>query len=246
MNNLKSHNLPNINNNNEEYSYYINLYTDYYTDIINKMCHEISNPLTLINSIIQLMESKHPQIKDIEYWNQLTLDIEGCLELLDNFKKFRNCIDIEINNDNLLQTIDSVVNRFIPLAEKNDINLSLSIDEKSKPYYTNYPFDKIRLTQAITNIIKNAIEATESGDYVCVLCSSNETDLIIEIKDSGKPISNELKEEIFDPHVTNKKTGSGLGLPISRSIILSHLGEIYIHTNKNETNFTITLPHHKI
>ena len=226
MNNVKDIDMGNITKDNDEYSYFFNFYSDFYNDIMNKMCHEINNPLTLISSTLQLIELQYPEVKDIKYWNQLTLDVTYSIELIKSFKEFGNCVSVEISNGNLLELIESAVNSLLPLAEKYNAHLILSIDESSKQYYTNYPFDKIRLKQALTNIIKNSIEATPPGGYIVISCSSDETNLIIDIKNDGEPISKESQTEIFNPNFTSKESGSGLGLPISKSIILSHMGNI--------------------
>lgn len=230
--------------NNNDYSFFINQYINYYNNLISKMCHELNNPLTLINSTLQIIEVKHPEIKELKYWDSLIIDVQECLELIDDFKDSRNHLDIKICNDNLLQVIESAVNSVIPLAEANTISLLFSFNEDSKPYYINYPFDKIRIKQTFINIIKNAVEAVDEGGYVIVYCSSDDTNLIIEVKDNGLPIPANQKEEIFKDQVTSKPKGEGLGLPIAKSIILSHLGDIHVSSDDKETNFRVTLPIH--
>ncbi len=244
MSEAKVYETTDLTNNIDEYSFFINQYTNYYNDIISNMCHELNNPLTLINSTMQLIEIKHPEIKDIKYWDLLIIDVQECIELLNNFKDFRNYLNIMISNDNLLKVIESAINSFLPVAEENNISLSFSIDEDCKPYYINYPFDKTKIKQAFVNIIKNALEATSEGGYVSAHCSCDDTNLIIEIKDNGDPVSKDQEEEIFSPCITSKPNGDGLGLPIARNIILSHMGKVNISSDCTETNFKVTLPKH--
>lgn len=154
--------------NNDEYAYYINQYHNYYNDIISKMCHELNNQLTLINSALQLIELKHPEINDIKYWNSLTNDVQEGIELLNNFKDFRDHTDIKTSNNDLLKVIESAVNSLLPIAEEKNIPLSLWVDEDCKSHYLNYPFDKHKIKSAFINIIKNALEATSDGGYVII------------------------------------------------------------------------------
>lgn len=237
-------NLKNSKDFNQEYTDSLNQHADFYNDLIGKICHEINNPLTLINSTIQLMEDKHPEVKDIKYWAQLSSDVDDCIALLGSFNTYKSFINMSINNDDLLDLIASVVNSFTALAEKENVELSLSIDEGSKTHYLNYPFDKIRLKQAFTNLIKNAIEAVAPGGYVYVNCSYSDNKLVITIHDNGESISSELREEIFTPFITKKAKGFGFGLPIAKSIITSHMGDINISSNDKETSFIVTLPAH--
>lgn len=242
MNKVDTNNIANILKYGDEYSYIANHYSDYYNDIISKLCHEIKNPLTLISSTIQLMELKHPEIKNYKYWNQLAIDVKDCIELLDNFKEYRNCIEVKLSNNNLLEIIESVSNYFKPIAEKNNVELTLYIDESVKPYYINYPLDRIRMQQAFINILKNSMEAVSPGDYVHIKCKTDQSNLIIEINNNGPLINDDLVEKIFNLHVTKKATGSGLGLPLSKSIIQSHMGDIKIKTVDKETRTIISLP----
>lgn len=234
--------FANLKEYNEVYSFYSNKQVEYYNDLISKMCHEINNPLTLISSTIQLMEKNHPEVAEIKYWSQLCTDVEDCIALLSNFNNIRNCIDVSISDGNLLQLVDSVVDSFKPIAEQKNARLTISIDKASKPFYANYPFDEIRLRQAFTNLIKNAIEAIGYSGYVHVECSRDEANLIVRIYDNGKSISKVLEDEIFSPFVTKKDKGTGVGLPIAKSIISSHMGNIHIDSNDKETIFVVTLP----
>lgn len=234
----------NSKNFNQEYMNSLNQHADFYNDLIRKIRHELNNPLTLISSTIQIMEEKHPEIKDIKYWSQLSANVDDCIALLGSFNTYKNVINISVDNSNLLALITSVINSFIPLAEKENVELSLSVDESSKKHYLNYPFDKIRLKQAFTNLIKNAIEAVAPGGYVCVNCSYSDDNLVISIHDDGESISSELREEIFTPFISKKVKGLGIGLPVAKSIITSHMGDISISSNDKETSFIVKLPVH--
>lgn len=227
----------------EDCSSVVNQYIDYYNDVMNEMFHEINNPLTLINSSIQLMECRYPDIKDIKYWNQIKNDIADSIELVKNFKEIHNCIDVTICEGNLLSLIESVVNSMLSFAEESSVKLILNVDEVSKKYFTSYMFDKMRLKQAFTNLVKNAIESSPRGyGLVQILCKSSNTTLIIDIIDNGKPVTNALKEKILNPYFTNKDSGTGLGLPIAKSIISSHVGNLEIISDNEETCFRVTLP----
>ncbi|NLJ90379.1 MAG: HAMP domain-containing histidine kinase [Clostridiales bacterium] len=226
----------------EKYSFIANHYSSHYNDVISKLCHEIKNPLTLISSTIQLMEVKYPEIKNYKYWDQLAIDVRDCIELLDSFKQYRNCIDVRLSNNNLLELIETVSNSFQPIAEKQKVELKLYVDEDVKQHYINYPIDKVRLQQALVNIIKNSMEAVDQGNYVHIRCKADDSNLIIEIIDNGKLISDDIKDKIFNLRVTKKPTGSGLGLPLSRSIIRSHMGDIEVKTVDKETRIIIYLP----
>jgi signal transduction histidine kinase len=215
---------------------------DKYDTLMTKILHEIRNPLTLIKSTIQLIETKYPETKEIKYWDQLTEDLNGCIELISEFNRLGNSLLVSVNNQNLLFLIKNVVNSFLPQAEQNNIDLSIHISNEAKPYFSYYPFDKIKLKQVLINLIKNAFEATKDGDYIKIECNVSDSNLIIAIHDNGKVIPKEDLATIFDLFVTNKAFGTGLGLPISRNIISAHNGTLEVSSEEEKTSFIISLP----
>ena len=88
--------------------------------------------------------------------------------------------------------------------------------------------DKTQLIRVITNLVKNAIQATENEEnpIIEVKVSSEENNLIILVSDNGKGISEDLTELIFEPKFTTKTSGMGLGLAMIKNIIEAYDGSI--------------------
>jgi len=235
--------LTELINSNEDFAYFINKCNADCKLLTSQISHEIRNPLTLIKSTLQLIECAHPETKEFKYWTQLTEDINGIETLLTELCLYNNSEIVTVHNQNFLHLLKSVLSSFRPLAEESSIDLSLTITEDEIPYYSNYPLDQIKFKQVFTNLIRNAFEATKSGDYINVECKVlPSSHLLIAIHDNGKMIPSDELPTIFKPFVTYKPGGSGLGLAISSNIIAAHNGTIEVTSSEEKTSFIIQLP----
>lgn len=103
--------------------------------------------------------------------------------------------------------------------------------------------DRDQLRQVLLNIIKNAIEA--NARRITLRVSSGPGRIMITIENDGDPIDSDIAEHIFTPYFTTKTTGSGIGLSISRRLIIANGGSLTLTTSPgtHTTRFTITLPY---
>lgn len=105
--------------------------------------------------------------------------------------------------------------------------------------------DKTQLIRIVTNLIKNAIQATEETKTPKVVVTVFERDnsVVIEVADNGKGIEKEVEELIFEPKFTTKTSGMGLGLPMIKRIIEAYEGSIKFASKPQKgTVFTVILP----
>ena len=93
------------------------------------------------------------------------------------------------------------------------------------------------------NLIKNAFDATDIGDEIFVDVKSQWKCLIVIMSDTGCGIDKERLENIFQPFVTYKPNGTGLGLPIVKNIINAHGGTVQVYSKpETGTKFMVVLP----
>jgi two-component system sensor histidine kinase HydH len=100
--------------------------------------------------------------------------------------------------------------------------------------------DARKIEGVFSNILNNAVHALDGQGEIDVTVSTDSDYMIIKVKDSGSGIPKDDLEKIFEPMFTTKKTGTGLGLVICKSIVEQHAGSISV-SNK-PTTFTIKLP----
>lgn len=208
---------------------------------ISTISHEIRNPLTLVSSALQVMEKQNPELKDIPHWNQVIGDVDFIIQLLAELSSFNNSNELHYSIFSMEKLLKNIAISFAISLDTNeaDIEFSSSISD-SLGQFTG---DKIKLQEVILNLLKNAEEAiTEKGSIH--LAASREGDLItITCTDTGCGITEEQMGWIFQPFVTYKTGGTGLGLAFSRKIAEAHEGTLTaVSAPQESTTFTLTLP----
>lgn len=220
--------------------------------LCSTIAHELRNPLGLIDLYAKILsrnvEKISVDIPDTKTFETLTnaaetiskasLNLEKILtDLLDYSKP----LTLEKTENNLKETVEEVINLIKPSYDEKNINLSFNY-ALEKALFIKY--DKFKVSQAILNLLKNAVEVSKEGDTVevSVECRSGDNKVYIKIKDQGKGIKPEDREKIFTPYFTTKKEGSGLGLAQSRKIMETHRGSLsIISTSSRGTIFGLSL-----
>lgn len=217
-----------INEINEEHQY-----------TVSKIAHEISNPLTLINSSLQFIESHHPEVKEFQFWSSTIEDVHYLRLLLTELSTFNNSENVKLETLHIEDIIISLESSLKPDLSNKKKKLIVTFSE------TSYPIigDSTKLRQTIINLLKNAFESIENDGIVQVSVAYSEKDVLLTISDTGTGMSEERIEKIFTPFSTTKPNGTGLGLPISKKIIESHGGTINVTSVIGKgTSFLVLLP----
>ncbi len=206
---------------------------------IAQISHEIRNPLTLINCTLRLLDGRYPHLKDDDLWKQLQGDVDYLKKLTLMLSDLKNCDNIYVNQVDMHKLLCEIIQSFQPLLQQQKKSLTLSADSKLLPIQC----DEIKIRQAIINLIKNAIEATEENGIIELQVKCSSTRLQLSVRDNGKGMGEDTAAHIFKPFVTDKEGGTGLGLAITKKIISLHKGTIHVYTKENlGTKFIISLP----
>lgn len=108
--------------------------------------------------------------------------------------------------------------------------------------------DKEQISRVLINLFTNAIQSVAKGvkPLIIIDVKTDNTNVVLQIKDNGKGIPKEMQEKLFRPNFTTKTSGMGLGLAIVKNIIESSGGSITYETKEDQgTTFIITLPLYK-
>ena len=182
---------------------------------LSKFSHEIRNPLTLINSGLQMIASAHPEVEDYEHWDDVMDNLSYVRELLDDTGMY-------------LKTVLSSVK---PTLDYLDIRLVTDIPND----LPTLMLDRIQIRQMLLNLLKNAWEAVPvPGGQISVTAFTEKSGICINIQDNGCGISKEQLASIFQPFFTTKENGTGLGLAISRQVAEAHHGSISIESTPGQ------------
>jgi signal transduction histidine kinase len=202
--------------------------------------HEFRNPLTSIQGFIQLLRSEH---EDMKYLDIISSELEQLNFRISQFLLLskKELIGKEKTMFSLNRMIDEVLNFLYPSILDTNVRIVKEVAEDMELY--GYA-DEIR--QVLINIIFNAIDVLSQyrddpqieikGYFV------NDTHVKIEISNNGPIIPDHLLKTIFEPFVTTKTLGTGLGLFVCREIIEKHKGILACSSDPDKTSFIMLLP----
>lgn len=208
---------------------------------VSMIAHEIRNPLTLVSSSLQIIEKQHPEVKKFNNWEQTMEDIQFMCSLLNDLSSFNNSSTLHHSVFSIEQLIKNVAVSFaISLdADGSDIEFTSRV----VPGMGDFTGDKIKLEEVLLNLLRNAREAVGKDGRISLSAARQKETVIILCQDNGCGIPANIIETIFDPFVTYKENGTGLGLSSSRQIIEAHGGSINVESApETGTVFTVTLP----
>ncbi|SAK97910.1 integral membrane sensor signal transduction histidine kinase [Caballeronia temeraria] len=136
--------------------------------------------------------------------------------------------------------IESVVQVHLPGAQSRGITLAADVDIASPARLP--AFDTVQVARALDNLIVNALRHAPAGGYVTVRASAQGDVLRLEVTDDGPGVNANEREQIFEPFVTGRPDGSGLGLAVVREIASAHGGRAWLADDSLQTRFVIDLP----
>ena len=218
------------------------------------VAHEIRNPLNSIGMTAQYLKSVFSQQKvsrdDIEEAKELLEIVDQKItELKQTSEQFLTLnrprkLNVELVNLNAL--VEQVLSEFTLIAEEAKVQVIRNYDEN----LPNVPLDEALMRQTLFNFVQNSIQAMPKGGsiYITTLTEKIERDTrdaVIEIRDTGIGIPEEIQEQIYDAYFTTKDAtgGIGLGLAVSHQIITAHKGKIEVRSKMGMgTAFKISLP----
>lgn len=183
------------------------------------VAHEIKNPLNSLSLLLELFEKKMPP-EFQEKTSQGREEIRKISRIIDQFSA--SLTPLHIQREKFLLE-DLIAEIFLSLKKEKD----LSKIEMNYAQETNVIIDADRelLRQALGNILKNSIEATKEGK-IEVKAKEHKRKIYITVQDTGKGISQEDQNRVFDPFFSKKKQGMGIGLYLTKKIIEAHEGKM--------------------
>lgn len=216
------------------------------------LAHEIKNPLSGVRGAAQLLELSASD-EDRQLTRLIIEETDRVVALIDRMEAFTG--DTEFDRRGPVN-IHEVLERVLAIAKAGfaaDVRFVEQYDPSLPPVYGN----KDRLIQTFLNLVKNASEAVpEDGGEIVVSTAYQhgvrlqapgsgmpmQLPLVVSIQDNGPGIPDDLRRHIFDPFVTNKAGGTGLGLPLVAKLVGDHGGVIDLDSRPRRTVFRIMLP----
>jgi len=203
-----------------------------WADVARRIAHEIKNPLTPIQLSAERLKRKYGKLitQDRDIFDQCTdtivRQVDDIKRMVDEFSSFARMPKATLESDDLAECVRRVL--FLLRVAHPDIVFEDHLPETP----VIGPFDRRLLSQALTNIIKNATEGisaeegrTEPG-HINVSLEKSAGFVEINIVDNGKGFPKENRHRLLEPYMTTRAEGTGLGLPIVAKILEDHGGGI--------------------
>jgi two-component system nitrogen regulation sensor histidine kinase NtrY len=206
-----------------------------YSKVIRMMAHEVNNSIGAINSILNVTKTymDAPDQKDVSHALQIAIERNDRLNLF--MRRFADVVRLPQPHKNpadLNEMVRNVSRLMRPQAAARGVVLHHELPSDA----VRVPADVVQLEQVLVNVIKNAIEACVAGQMVDILVTPEH----LVIRDNGKPISPDLETNLFNPFFSTKPDGQGIGLTLTRDILLNHGFPFSLKTNPDGwTAFTI-------
>lgn len=211
-------------------------------EVARRLAHEIKNPLTPIQLAAERLEMKlDGKVEGKEHeilvraTHTIVNQVTAMKQMVDDFRLYAKIGTPKYQKLNLSEFIQEVAK----LYQAGGVHLELNLDEKVPDILA----DPNQLRQVLHNLLSNAMEASTSKDELLVkLKVSTEKNIKktraarvrLEVSDNGPGFSPQTLEHAFEPYVTTKSQGTGLGLAMIKKIVVEHGAEVYVDNISNE------------
>ncbi|HEX9649481.1 MAG TPA: ATP-binding protein [Cyclobacteriaceae bacterium] len=220
-------------------------------NLVRVLTHEIMNSITPIQSLAATVESEiESQIKTSklngEQFEDMQLAVQtiqkrsqGLIRFIQDFRNLTHTPKPKLKTIKVTQMLDEIGTLMQKELDQNKIYFIKSL----QPADLKINADKELIEQVLINLIKNSIQAFDEQNERIIEMRAYKTDKgrpVISVKDNGSGIDEEALQRIFIPFYTTKKSGSGIGLSLSRQIMRQHQGSITVKSKLDEgTEFSL-------
>lgn len=187
---------------------------DSWVRLIRVLTHEIMNTLTPVISLSEalLPKAEGEQREALEVIHHTSKDLIGFVE---NYRKFTHVPTPQPTLFYVKPFLERMAAQTRPLI-KEGVAVNIDVAPHDLLVYA----DESLITRVMTNLLKNAGEATANGQHIWLKAYTNSSEaVIIDVSDNGEPIPADIVDHIFIPFFTTKASGSGIGLSLSRQIM---------------------------
>jgi two-component system nitrogen regulation sensor histidine kinase NtrY len=210
--------------------------TSAWGDVARRIAHEIKNPLTPIQLSAERIRRKFGRVitEDKAVFEQCTdtivRQVDDIRRMVDEFSRFARMPKPVIEGEDVADTVRQAV--FLMRVGHPDIDIEARI--KEEPMRAR--FDRRLISQALTNIIKNATEAIEAvpaedlgKGRIEIIAAREDADIVIDVIDNGIGLPKVARARLLEPYVTTREKGTGLGLAIVGRVLEDHGGRIELN-----------------
>jgi two-component system sensor histidine kinase HydH len=182
-------------------------------------------------------------VREKEYAETMVSEVDRINTVVTDLLTFARPMEAELVPTDVTALIEHTVRLIQADAQTRNINIQMNISDLSK-----IPLDANQMTQAVLNLLLNALQAVKNGGHIEVGAELNPSDSLLKmwVEDDGSGILADQKKKIFDPFFTTREKGTGLGLAIVHKIVENHNGEVNLESpparEKQGTRIMLSIP----
>ena len=215
-------------------------------EFINVAAHELRTPIQPVLGLSDILRSKMKDSKQRELLEVITRNAKRLQRLsediLDVTRIESQTLVLNKEQFNLNEAISNAIQDHKNEIEKINGNLKLLYKTNDENIFVKA--DRLRLSQVISNLVRNAIKFTKEGDILIAVRKDDDSRVIVSVKDTGSGIDPEIEPRLFSKFASKSFEGTGLGLFICKSIVEAHDGRIWAENNADGkgATFSFSIP----
>jgi two-component system, LuxR family, sensor kinase FixL len=211
------------------------------------LAHELNQPLTAIMNYVKaatrtMSALEGPQIEKAREWmEKATNQTARAGQIIRHLRDFIEKRESSQTYENLNKVVEEAIALGLVGSADTNVKVHLELDPSISPNL----IDKVQIQQVLINLIRNAIEAMHDSPrrHLTIRTEAEEDAIEVGVSDTGPGLSEEVAARLFQPFVTTKEKGMGIGLSICQSIIEAHNGRIWATSNQDGgVEFRFRLP----
>jgi len=221
------------------------------SDFVSSVSHEFKTPLTAIKTLVERLQGGKVQdkAKMNQYFSVIAQNTDKLTRLVGNILDFSKIEEGKREYDFVETDVALLVSRQIQELQKDELRKDVSIQTFIQENIPQLPVDREALSQAINNLLDNAVKFSPDKKEIAVHLSKDEENIILEVKDFGIGIPPDEWDKIFDKFYQGKNAlkqtvkGTGLGLTLVKHTVDAHGGRVSVKSKVGEgSRFSLIFP----
>jgi signal transduction histidine kinase len=203
------------------------------------VAHEIRNPMTSVKGFLQLLQSKDDFKAYQDYFALMLEELDRANDIITGYLSLAR----ERGTNPEMYNLNDILTSLLPLLQADALKEDKEIVFRPGEI-VDLHIDPKEIRQVILNLARNGLEAMNQGGVLEFSTYMEDEKVVLEVKDTGSGIPEEILSKLGTPFLTTKEGGTGLGLSISFNILENYRAHVKVNSSSSGTTFKISFPYY--